>query len=247
LAQSIPYLKNRRLRLIGGPNGSGKSTIIYELGKKYDIGIYLNPDDIGHELAESGKYNIGPLSLKEDNPNKFARFVKSHSLTEKASKDGYPIELALREGYIIPEVRDRYTYEAALIADYLRKELIKVGKKMTFESVMSHPSKIDILKEARTRGYKTYLYYVCTASPTINIERVNLRVKKGGHDVPNEKIEERYYKSLALLKEAAKRTYRTFIWDNSGAKPELILEIFEGREITFLTKKAPHWVKEYLL
>ncbi len=243
----MPYLKSRRLRLIGGPNGSGKSTITQELRSRYDIGIYLNPDEIEQELVETGNYDLLKLGLKGNDTERFKAFLSGHSLSRKARRNGYPIELVLSRGSITDFSKGQSAYQAALITDYLRHELIRTGKKLTFESVMSHESKVDILKSARDQGYKTYLYYVCTASPTINMERVNLRVKKGGHNVPKEKIERRYYKSLALLKKAAKSTYRTFVWDNSGTHPELVLEIFEGKEITFLTKKIPHWVERNLL
>jgi len=40
-------------------------------------------------------------------------------------------------------------------------------------------------KAARSQGYRTYLYYVCTDGARIN--RVAVRVKQGGHPVPEEK------------------------------------------------------------
>jgi len=111
---------------------------------------------------------------------------------------------------------------------------------------MSHRSKIHFLKNANQAGYKNYLYYISTESPIINIERVKQRVKLGGHDVALAKIETRYYNSLSNLKEAIRNTYRTFIFDNSGDKPILILEVFKGEEVTYHHNEIPHWVDQYL-
>ena len=96
-------------------------------------------------------------------------------------------------------------------------------------------------------GYKNYLYYISTESPSINIERVKQRVKLGGHPVSKNKIESRYYSCLENLKDAVKHTYRTFIFDNSSQKPNLILEVFKGKEVTYYHNEIPHWVDEYLL
>jgi len=72
------------------------------------------------------------------------------------------------------------------------------------------------MKRASEMGYKVYLYFVSTESPLINEYRVELRKKKGGHDVPKDKITSRYYKSLDLLYDASKIAYQTFFFDNSG-------------------------------
>lgn len=89
---------------------------------------------------------------------------------------------------------------------------------------MSDSSKIDFIKEAVEKGYKTYLYFVCTESVELNIERVKLRVSSHGHNVPEEKIRKRYDKCLALLSEAIKLSRRSFLFDNSNTM-ELVAEI----------------------
>lgn len=53
----------------------------------------------------------------------------------------------------------------------------------SFESVFSHPSKIDELINAKRKQYKIYLYFIATEAPSINTERVSNRVQLGGHDV----------------------------------------------------------------
>src|SRR5258708_4040523 len=119
----------------------------------------------------------------------------------------------------------------------------------TFETVLSHPSKLDFLKNARQRGYKNYLYFVCTVSPTINIARVAQRVALGGHDVPSDKIESRYYSSLALLSDLIPYTYHTYLFDNSSEDSEiaLVAEIENGSAFIPKTEEIPWWIDEYVI
>lgn len=242
-----PYLKGRRLRLFGGPNGSGKSTIFNLVNKNYDIGYYINADEIELELKSEGSLNLSRFGIHLHDPLKFKAFLDHHPLTTKAKDSGYDISIEAEPKRIITDINAQLSYEAALLADFIRIQLIKRGAKLTFESVMSHSSKVDTLISAQELGYKTYLYFICTGSPEINIERVNLRVKKGGHAVDHKKIYDRYHKSLTLLAQAVSNTYRSFIWDNSGKRPELIMEIENGYKVTIRTNRIPAWVRRYLL
>lgn len=110
---------------------------------------------------------------------------------------------------------------------------------------MSHWGKVELLERAQREGYRTYLYYVATDSPKINIGRVRYRVSQGGHDVPEEKIRSRYERSLELLIEAIKRTNRAYIWDNSrdGRSPTLLAEITEGNDLVLHNDQIPAWFK----
>lgn len=114
------------------------------------------------------------------------------------------------------------SYLAAWIAELLRFHLLASRQSLTFETVISYPSKLDFLREARLAGYRTYLYFVATADPATNIARVAVRVAKGGHPVAQNKIVERYHRSLAQLRAALKLIDRAHIIDNSGTEPVLV-------------------------
>ena len=117
----------------------------------------------------------------------------------------------------------------------------------SFETVMSHPGKVDFLHYAAQKGYTTYLYYIATESPDININRVENRVAKGGHDVPIQKIESRYYRSLDLLLKALKSADRAYLIDNSKKSNFVILEKKYNGMGYPRTKKMPRWVEKYVL
>lgn len=241
------YLRNRRLRVFGGPNGSGKSTILEQIDSKFDIGHYINADEIEKQLKSTQLINLKDFGIQDFDLNKFIKASQNHSIIKKAKGDGYKIDLYFENNTIFNPDKISHSYEAAFLADILRTELLELGKKFAYETVMSHKSKIEFFKASQKAGYKNYLYYISTESPVINIERVNQRVKLGGHPVAKVKIESRYYNSLANLKPAVQNTYRTFVFDNSGEKPNLILEVFKGEEVTFYHNEIPHWVDKYLL
>jgi predicted ABC-type ATPase len=112
---------------------------------------------------------------------------------------------------------------------------------------MSSPDKIKILQKAQQLGYRTYLYFIATEDPLINLLRIEHRVKAGGHDVPVEKIKERYYRSLELLFEGIKFSNRAFIFDNSGESKIWIAEIIDGKDVNITTEYVPAWFQKFFL
>lgn len=239
------YKRNRRLRVFAGPNGSGKSTILDQIASKYDLGYYINADNIERKLKKDQFISISDFGISISK-RRFNSLIKSHPIVKKAISDGYQVDLYYKDNKIVNPDTKSHSYEAAFIADILRGELLKQNKKFAFETVMSHSSKIDLLIQSEKKNYKNYLYFISTESPIINVERVEQRVKKGGHPVLESKIKSRYYKSLENLNKAIEHTYRTFLFDNSGDEPILILEVFQGKEVTYKHGEIPHWVDKYL-
>lgn len=113
---------------------------------------------------------------------------------------------------------------------------------------MSHRSKVDLFRWARSIGYRTYLYYIATETPQINLDRVALRVANGGHDVPPEKVLHRYYRSLELLPEAIYRSDRAYLFDNSGDVDQRICfaEIDQGVR-KYRSANIPLWFQSAVL
>lgn len=116
---------------------------------------------------------------------------------------------------------------------------------------MSHPSKVAILIQAQAAGFRTYLYFVATDDPAINISRVRNRVALKGHDVPEDKMVTRYHRSLDLLVDAIWHTNRAYIFDNSGDSKDgnqtWLAEITEGRQLELKTDQIPAWFKRSVL
>jgi predicted ABC-type ATPase len=107
---------------------------------------------------------------------------------------------------------------AQIEADRMRDACLLEKRSFSFETVMSHPSKVDILNQAKALGFDVILYFVSTDSPLINLRRVAQRVALGGHDVPPERIVARYERTMAMLPAAMDASHAVFLFDNS--KPQ---------------------------
>jgi predicted ABC-type ATPase len=225
-----------KLRMVAGPNGSGKSTLLDFLqGASLHLGHCLNPDQIEKELVKSGRLDFSGWDLKVDE-DALRDFVRGHGLV---SRGGHEITSVLDNILsIVPGAK--WGYLAAILCDFMRRQWVQGGQTFTFETVMSGPDKVELLREALGRGYRTYLYYICTDSVVINRERVANRVLQGGHDVPEEKIDSRYHRSLKLLPEAIQQSNRSYLFDNSGKSHRLIAEYEDGKLIS-VSEELPGW------
>ncbi len=137
------------------------------------------------------------------------------------------------------------SYIASVTADLFRQRLLDARATFTLETVMSHPSKVALLEQAQRLGYRTYLYFIATEDPEINISRVRSRVVRGGHPVPEDRIVKRYHASLGLLINAIRHTNRAYIFDNSGEGQEKtwLAEVTDGRVLEMKTDRMPAWFK----
>lgn len=245
--------QSKRLRVMAGPNGSGKSTIINNIKSRYYCGPYVNADEIQQTFDTKKVLNLSALYQLNVTPDSYDHYLTNEgaSWLVKAKEDNIPIHLNFTDNNLIidPNAEATGAYDAAIAADFIRYQLLIMNDTFTFETVLSHASKLNFLKTAKAAGYKNYLYFVCTVDPLINVNRVKQRVALGGHDVPEPKIIARYYDSLKLLSQLIPNTYRTFLIDNSAGDPggKLIAEIKNAEEINILEDDLPWWIDEFAI
>jgi predicted ABC-type ATPase len=91
------------------------------------------------------------------------------------------------------------------------------------ETVLSSPKYRNLVSRAHENGFRVRLIYVVLDSVELNVERVRIRVAKGGHDVPEDKIRERRLRSLEQLSWFFDHADLADIFDNSGAEPTLVV------------------------
>ena len=120
--------------------------------------------------------------------------------------------------------------EAANYSEKLRHDLILEKKNIAFETVFSTQEKVDFILDAKSKGYFVRFFFVCVDDPTINAQRVALRVMEGGHDVPISKIIKRYYKSIENSVKIMNIVDRAYFYDNSisDQDPKLMFRISDG-------------------
>ncbi|WP_018918988.1 zeta toxin family protein [Vreelandella zhanjiangensis] len=233
-------IETPRLRMFAGPNGSGKSTI-KDVIPTHQKGVYINPDDIESNAKEAGAIYFEDYSVYLTGTD-IERYFYQSPLTLKASLAPQLKALAFEDNCIkFPLSLPPNSYIASIASALIREQLTASKISFTFETVMSSEDKIEVLKASRAAGFKNYLYYIATDDPAINVQRVHNRVKTGGHPVPEEKIRQRYDRSIDLLLEAIKLADRAFIFDNSGSKDIWLAEVTPGGEIQTKVEELPNW------
>lgn len=234
-----------RLRIFAGPNGSGKSTIIESF--EYNLGYYLNADDISKELRllDQPIFNLAQFGINVL-VNDFYDFLENHGLFHRLKKSSPKrAEQFLKctvSGERITFRELPGNYEVALLTDFIRFKLLEKEHTFSFETVFSHPDKVDFISQANDAGFRTYLYFIATESADINVARVKQRVALEGHDVPEDKIRSRYANALENLLPALRLAYKSFIFDNSSKKNRLFATVSPDKTISIIQgEKIPAW------
>lgn len=240
-------MATKRLRIFAGPNGSGKSTLLKVVsGKGIHLGIYINADDLKVMINENHLCSFDKFGLILDLED-FKNKLKSSSLFTKAG--GWDLLSGMgQDDNSMAFNQDVNDYFTSFLSDYLRQSLLYSCDKFTFETVMSHPSKLDFIKSAKEQGFRIYLYFVALNDPEMNKGRVETRVLQGGHDVPADKIVERYERTMNLLLDVIRLSDRAFLFDNSYSEPKLFATV-EANEISIEDSVdfVPGWFQLYVL
>jgi predicted ABC-type ATPase len=105
---------------------------------------------------------------------------------------------------------------------------ISVHKTIGVETVLSTPKYRRLVDKAKSLGFLVWIIYVVLDSPERSIERIKLRVAKGGHHVADEDVRKRYTRSLGQFPWFLEQADRAWIYDNSGATPQLVGEKIDG-------------------
>jgi len=126
-------------------------------------------------------------------------------------------------------------YEAAELAASLRAGLVSQRESFVFETMLSDPvgAKVAELVETVRNGMHVVMVFIRVDSPETSKQRVAMRVMQGGHDVPDEKLEARFQRTLANLERAIMALPVVIIFDNTDlARPFQLEVVFEkGRRI----------------
>ena len=84
--------------------------------------------------------------------------------------------------------------------------------------------------------------YIGVESSDIAKERVKYRVSQGGHGIPDEDIERRYYESLENLNQIIEICDEVNIYDNTDRFKEIIY--FKDGNLIWNDNMLPKWVNK---
>jgi len=240
----------KRLRIFAGPNGSGKSTLYKYLTQinAFNTYYHINPDLVAKDLYVSLNLDNWPIDFTYNELINYLKLSPFQTMVDYNIADLLNFKdrrISLKD----PAFNDSYL--AAAISDFLRYKMIQSDSSFSFESVFSHDSKIKEIEIAKKANFNIYFYFISTSDPLINSQRIKNRVVTGGHDVPNEKINDRYYRTMNNLYTAFKLSDRAYLFDNTSEKSNNSFNFFvekNGNDIYLSNSNfVPQWFDEFVL
>ena len=148
---------------------------------------------------------------------------------------------------INPKNPEQVSYEAASLAMRLLEELLYKGTSFCYETVFSHPSKIDLVAKAKALGYEIILVYIHLDTPALNEARVSQRVAVGGHSVPADKIRSRIPRTMKNIATVLPLVNEARLLNNSFLESYFhqVAIVRQGRR-AMVMDPLPRWAEEIL-
>ena len=135
----------------------------------------------------------------------------------------------------------------------LLRRAIEERLDFAFETTLGANTIPRLLAQAASEGIEIYVWYVGLSSPELHIERVQARVRRGGHDIAAEHIRRRYDRSRLNLIELLPHLTALRVFDNSEnadpaagktPQPKLVLHLERGKILNpRALKRTPDWAK----
>jgi len=148
------------------------------------------------------------------------------------AKELYPTE---------PEI---HSYDAAKIAAHMRSELLAKGDSFCFETVFSHPSKIDFIAQAKANGYEVVLVFIHLDNLDLNLTRIAQRVEEGGHTVSEIKVGQRIPRTLENIKRVLPLCdYAYILLNDSLDNPFEKIANLSQNDLVLHNEELPDWAK----
>ncbi|ASA19825.1 zeta toxin family protein [Paenibacillus donghaensis] len=124
----------------------------------------------------------------------------------------------------------------------IARECIRKKWDFTVETTLAGGNVIRQMRDAKEQGFEIIVFYVGLGDVRLNIERVALRVKNGGHHIETEDIVRRNVTSMNNLVSHLDLIDQLIVVDNSKADGEFILEA-DKSGIKYYLNELPEWVK----
>ncbi|WP_240421995.1 zeta toxin family protein [Paenibacillus periandrae] len=149
-----------------------------------------------------------------------------------------PDALARRINPLYPETA---RVSAGKEAIRLARDCIQNHRDFSIETTLSGGYAIRLMQEARAKNFEITMFYVGLGDPNLNIERVAIRVRNGGHHIPSKDILNRHHSSIQNLLNHLYLANDLLVIDNSALNGEIVLEAANGK-LKYQDPKLPEWV-----
>jgi predicted ABC-type ATPase len=97
------------------------------------------------------------------------------------------------------------------------------GVDFGFETTLSGKAYVKVLQDMKKGGYLIHLFFLWISDVELAVERIRLRVRNGGHPIPEDVVRRRFGRSLPNFLSFYKPLADSWaIFDNSGDVPKMI-------------------------
>lgn len=103
------------------------------------------------------------------------------------------------------------------------RALRDAGESFAFETTLAAKSYIPFLQDAQKEGYLVHLAFISLKTPELAKSRVSDRVAEGGHDIPPEDIERRFWRGLRNFFDLYQPLASTWSLCDNSAKSILVI------------------------
>ena len=142
---------------------------------------------------------------------------------------------------------EKVSFEAGRIMLHRISELLGQNENFAFETTLATRSYKNRILEAKMKNYNVTLLFFWLKNPELAKERVKTRVMEGGHSIPEDVIERRYYKGIRNLFEIYLSIIdQALIFDNSEGRHDLIAELSTNEELNILNETKFNELKKHL-
>jgi len=121
-------------------------------------------------------------------------------------------------------------------------DLLSSGQSFVVETTLSGNTYLRMMRRAKALGYQLVLLFVGTESVEINLVRVQNRVIKGGHDVPEEDQRRRFARSMTNMQAAFRMADDASLYDNSTSPSYLKVAVKTAGRIEIF-EPLPMWAE----
>ena len=141
---------------------------------------------------------------------------------------------------------EKVAFESGRIMLKRIEELLLQNQNFAFESTLSTKSYKSTIVKAQKNGYRVSLLFFWLQNHWLAKERVKIRVTEGGHNIPEEIIERRYFRGIKNLFDIYLDICDTvLIFDNSEGLHELIAEKQINTRLSILNRNKFNLLKTY--
>jgi predicted ABC-type ATPase len=121
-------------------------------------------------------------------------------------------------------------------------ELRRARADFAFETTLSGLAHRRLIERLREEGYATHLFYLWVPSAEFSVDRVESRVRLGGHAVPSDDVRRRYQRSIENFREVYRWIVKDwFIYDATKPMSDRMTPVARGAGDAVSVFEAGDW------